>query len=71
MHSDTTDAQGPATARGVVAIVTNRCGELLMHLRDDLPGVIAWPNHWSLLGGGRDPGEAPAAAILRSWITEG
>ncbi|MEU8543033.1 hypothetical protein AB0C52_24120 [Streptomyces sp. NPDC048717] len=41
MHSDTTDAHGPATARGAVAIITNRRGELLMHLRDDLPGVIA------------------------------
>ncbi len=70
MHSDTTDAHGPATARGAVAIITNRRGELLMHLRDDLPGVIAWPNHWSLLGGGCDAGEAPAAAIVRELDEE-
>ncbi|MET9736072.1 NUDIX domain-containing protein [Streptomyces sp. NPDC006458] len=70
MHSDTTDAQGPATARGAVALITNRRGELLMHLRDDLPGVIAWPNHWSLLGGGCDADEAPDAAIVRELDEE-
>jgi 8-oxo-dGTP diphosphatase len=36
MHQDTT-ADVPATARGAVTI--NRRGELLLHLRDNLPGV--------------------------------
>lgn len=63
MHPDTT-ADLPASARGAVAIITNRRGELLLHLRDDLPG-IAWPNHWSVLGGGCDPDERPREAIVR------
>ncbi|KJY15864.1 NUDIX domain-containing protein, partial [Streptomyces katrae] len=59
MHSKTATTEEPAAARGAVAIITNRRGELLLHLRDDIP-AIAWPGHWSLLGGGCDPGEAPA-----------
>ncbi|WP_330288708.1 NUDIX domain-containing protein [Streptomyces sp. NBC_00576] len=69
MHQDTT-SEVPATARGAVAIITNRHGELLLHLRDDLPGVIAWPNHWSVLGGGCDPGEHPHEAIVRELDEE-
>ncbi|MFG3589496.1 NUDIX domain-containing protein [Streptomyces sp. NPDC047990] len=69
MHQDTT-ADSPATARGAVAIIANRRGELLLHLRDDLPGQIAWPNHWSVLGGGCDPGEDPADAIVREFDEE-
>ncbi|MER6046616.1 NUDIX hydrolase [Streptomyces sp. NPDC001793] len=69
MHSDTTPAEEPAAARGAVAIITNRRGDLLLHLRDDLPH-IAWPAHWSLLGGGCDPGEGPAAAIVRELDEE-
>ncbi|MGW2370565.1 NUDIX domain-containing protein [Streptomyces sp. NPDC001667] len=69
MHSDTTTAKGPSTARGVVAIITNRRGDVLMHLRDDLP-AIAWPAHWSLLGGGTDPGETQTEAIVRELDEE-
>ncbi|MEV0441615.1 NUDIX domain-containing protein [Streptomyces spectabilis] len=69
MHQDTT-AESPATARGAVAIIANRRGELLLHLRDNLPGVIAWPDHWSVLGGGCDPGEDPATAIVRELDEE-
>ncbi|UKL04212.1 asparagine synthase-related protein [Streptomyces sp. NBU3104] len=47
----------------------NRRGELLLHMRDDMAG-IAWPDHWSLPGGGCDPGEAPAAAIVRELDEE-
>jgi 8-oxo-dGTP diphosphatase len=68
MHQDTT-AESPATARGAVAIIANRRGELLLHLRDDLPG-IAWPDHWSVLGGGCDPGENPRTAIVRELDEE-
>jgi len=50
-------------------VLANRQGELLLHLRDDIEG-IAWPGHWSLLGGGCDPGEAPAAAIARELQEE-
>ncbi|GAA1973117.1 NUDIX hydrolase [Kitasatospora viridis] len=62
---------GPAAVRprGAVAIIANRRGQLLMHLRDDF-GWIAWPNHWSLLGGGCDPGETPGEAIVRELAEE-
>ncbi|AKL68121.1 NUDIX domain-containing protein [Streptomyces sp. Mg1] len=69
MHQDTT-AERPATARGAVAIIANRRGELLLHLRDNLPGVIAWPDHWSVLGGGCDPGEDPVTTIVRELDEE-
>jgi hypothetical protein len=39
MHQDTT-AESPATASGAVAIIANCRGELLLHLRDDLPGIV-------------------------------
>lgn len=69
MRQDTS-AEVPSTARGTVAIITNHSGDLLLHLRDDLPGVIAWPGHWSLLGGGTDPGETQEEAILRELDEE-
>ncbi|MCY9783168.1 NUDIX domain-containing protein [Nocardiopsis sp. EMB25] len=55
--------------RGAVALITNTRGEFLLHLRDDIPG-IAWPGHWSVLGGGCDPGESPHAAIVRELVEE-
>ncbi|MBB5934448.1 NUDIX domain-containing protein [Streptomyces zagrosensis] len=70
MQSDTTTSPQSSTARGAVAVIANRRGELLLHLRDDLPGVIAWPGHWSLLGGGADDGETPAAAVIRELDEE-
>ncbi|ASY33588.1 MULTISPECIES: NUDIX domain-containing protein [unclassified Streptomyces] len=69
MHSENTPTEESAPARGAVAIITNRRGELLLHLRDDLP-EIAWPAHWSVLGGGCDPGESPADAIVRELDEE-
>ncbi|MGI3224486.1 NUDIX domain-containing protein [Streptomyces sp. GTA36] len=68
MHQITT-AESPATARGAVAIIANRRSELLLHLRDDLPN-IAWPDHWSVLGGGCDPGETPRETIVRELDEE-
>ncbi|UUU19135.1 NUDIX domain-containing protein [Streptomyces sp. DSM 40750] len=68
MHQDTT-AESPAAAHGAVAITANRRGELRLHLRDDLPG-IAWPDHWSVLGGGCDPGEEPRETIVRELDEE-
>ncbi|WP_405842563.1 NUDIX domain-containing protein [Streptomyces sp. NBC_01518] len=68
MHQNTT-ADSQATACGAVAIIANRRGELLLHLRDNLPH-IAWPDHWSVLGGGCDPGEAPRTTIVRELDEE-
>ncbi|MDQ1031548.1 8-oxo-dGTP diphosphatase [Streptomyces umbrinus] len=58
-----------STARGAVAIITNSAGELLLHLRDNLPGVV-WPGHWSLLGGATDAGEEPPGTIVRELQEE-
>ncbi|MCT6775192.1 NUDIX domain-containing protein [Streptomyces sp. CS7] len=69
MDSENTTTEEPAPARGAVAIITNRRCELLLHLRDDLP-TIAWPAHWSVLGGGCNPGEDPATAIVRELDEE-
>ncbi|GGO86783.1 NUDIX domain-containing protein [Wenjunlia tyrosinilytica] len=69
MHSDTATAEKPFTARGAVAVIANRRGELLLHLRDDTDS-IAWPAHWSLLGGGADGDESVADAIVRELDEE-
>ncbi|MEC4020161.1 NUDIX domain-containing protein [Streptomyces sp. H27-D2] len=69
MQPDTTTAQEPSAARGAVAVIANRRGELLLHLRDDIAG-IAWPDCWSLLGGGADSGETPLGAIVRELAEE-
>ncbi|MDQ1293281.1 MAG: 8-oxo-dGTP diphosphatase [Actinomycetota bacterium] len=55
--------------RGAVAIITDAAGRLLLHLRDDIPGIV-WPGHWSVLGGGADPGEHPDDAIVRELKEE-
>ncbi|MER7682157.1 NUDIX domain-containing protein [Streptomyces sp. NPDC096934] len=68
MYSNAT-AHVPPAARGSVAIITNRRGELLLRLRDDLP-TIAWPDHWSLLGGSAEGNESAAAAIVRELYEE-
>ena len=66
--SDTVPGRWPRP-RGAVAIIFNDRDELLLHLRDDIKG-IAWPGHWSLLGGGCDPGEEPTKAITRELDEE-
>lgn len=70
MHNDHTQAARTlAPERGAVAIISNNRGELLLHLRDDLP-QIAWPGYWSLLGGGCDAGEHEVDAIHRELNEE-
>ncbi|MFF8743315.1 NUDIX domain-containing protein [Streptomyces californicus] len=69
MDTEQSPFEKPVPTRGAVAIITNRRGDILLHLRDDLP-TIAWPAHWSLLGGACDPGEDPAAAIVRELDEE-
>jgi 8-oxo-dGTP diphosphatase len=72
-HDDTTTVTvEPSTAelpRGAIAIITDRRGRLLLHLRDDIDG-IAWPGCWSVLGGGCESGEDPAEAIVRELAEE-
>lgn len=62
-------AEDPPIARGAVAVIVNSDGLLLMHLRDNIDGIV-WPGYWSVLGGGCDPGEDPDQAIVRELQEE-
>lgn len=51
------------------ALIHNSRGEYLMRLRDDLPGI--WePGAWSLLGGGREPGDVTLEDTVRRELRE-
>ena len=50
-------------------MITDSQGRLLLHLRDDIPG-ISWSGYWSVLGGGCDEGEHPDDAIVRELEEE-
>lgn len=54
----------PKKIPGCLAVILTGRGEIILQLRDEKPG-IGWPGHWSLPGGGREPGEAPIDTILR------
>jgi hypothetical protein len=46
------------------ALIYNPRGEYLLHLRDNIAGI--WePGSWSLLGGGREPGDASLEDTIR------
>ncbi|MEV7600945.1 NUDIX hydrolase [Kitasatospora sp. NPDC089797] len=48
---------------GVLVLVTDRAGRLLMHRREDRPGM-PWPGYWTPIGGWREAGEsAPETAV--------
>jgi 8-oxo-dGTP diphosphatase len=49
---------------GVLAVVRDRRGAVLLQLRDDRDDIV-WPGHWSVLGGAVDPGEGVAEALVR------
>ncbi|MFC8716565.1 GNAT family N-acetyltransferase [Kitasatospora sp. NPDC057198] len=51
------------------ALVHNGGGRYLLHLRDNFPGIWA-PGEFSLLGGGREPGDATIEATLRRELAE-
>jgi 8-oxo-dGTP diphosphatase len=46
----------PDTLHGAAAIITDRRGRILMHLRDDTPS-IAWPGYWAVPAAASAPGE--------------
>ncbi|MFJ9417933.1 NUDIX domain-containing protein [Streptomyces sp. NPDC101227] len=51
------------------ALIYNDSGEYLLHLRDDVPGI--WePGAWSLLGGGREPGDRTLEETVRRELRE-
>lgn len=59
--------QDPAPAddfEGVMVFVTDGNGRLLMHHRDDKPG-IAWPGYWTPIGGWREADETPQENAAR------
>ncbi|MFJ1756466.1 NUDIX domain-containing protein [Kitasatospora sp. NPDC088134] len=51
------------------ALVHNGRGQYLLHLRDNFPHIWA-PGEWSLLGGGREAGDATIEATLRRELAE-
>ncbi|MFG2097579.1 NUDIX domain-containing protein [Streptomyces sp. NPDC048612] len=51
------------------ALIHNGSGAYLLHLRDDIPGI--WePGSWSLLGGGREPGDRSLEDTIRRELRE-
>ncbi|WP_258053835.1 NUDIX domain-containing protein, partial [Streptomyces sp. Ru72] len=57
------DSSIPEPENASVLIVNDR-GEYLLHLRDQVPGI--WePGAWSLLGGGREPGDRSLGETAR------
>ncbi|WP_051966934.1 NUDIX hydrolase [Kitasatospora mediocidica] len=59
----------PDDFEGIMAFVTDRQGRLLMHHRDHNPG-IAWPGHWTPIGGWREGEESPEEAAAREVLEE-
>jgi len=51
------------------AVIVAEDGRYLLQLRDDKPG-IAVPGHWALFGGGIEPGESAATAVIRELQEE-
>lgn len=51
------------------ALIVNSAGKYLLHLRDNIPGICD-PGAWSLLGGGRKPGETLEETINRELQEE-
>ncbi|MER0478223.1 NUDIX domain-containing protein [Streptomyces sp. Edi2] len=50
-------------------LIYNGAGAYLLHLRDDIPGI--WePGAWSLLGGGREPGDRSLEETARRELRE-
>ena len=45
-------------------ILVNRRSQILLLLRDDIP-TIGYPNHWTIVGGCIEEGEAPEEAAIR------
>ncbi|MGI5324875.1 NUDIX domain-containing protein [Actinomadura nitritigenes] len=50
-------------------MIFNGCGEYLLHLRDNIPGIVE-PGAWSLLGGGREPGDRSLAETIVRELRE-
>ncbi|MFF4344918.1 GNAT family N-acetyltransferase [Kitasatospora sp. NPDC001540] len=66
LAADLTGRPEPVNAS---AVIHNGRGEYLLHLRDNFAHVWA-PGEWSLLGGGREAGDATIEATLRRELAE-
>ncbi|WP_406473132.1 NUDIX domain-containing protein [Streptomyces platensis] len=61
--------QLPLPGANASALIYNESGAYLLHLRDDIPGI--WePGSWSLLGGGREPGDRSLEETIRRELRE-
>ena len=54
---------------GTLALIRNPAGHLLMHRRDNNPG-ICWPDTWSPLGGKPEAEDTGPAATIRREVCE-
>ncbi|MEU9979489.1 NUDIX hydrolase [Streptomyces sp. NPDC051014] len=54
---------------GASALLVNSHGEYLLHLRDDVLGIMN-PGAWSLVGGGREEGETLDETVARELDEE-
>jgi 8-oxo-dGTP diphosphatase len=52
-----------------IAILYRSNGDVLLQLRDDIPG-IAFPGYWGFFGGHLEPGETPEVALERELWEE-
>jgi len=59
----------PVQGRNCAAALILHEGRYLMQLRDNNPAIFL-PNHWASFGGGIDPGEDAAAAMVRELEEE-
>jgi 8-oxo-dGTP diphosphatase len=53
----------------VAIAILHRPHQVLMQLRDNIPG-IAYPGYWGFFGGHLDPGETPEEALVRELLEE-
>lgn len=75
-HDGATAPTGPLDSDSSVpepenasVLIVNDSGEYLLHLRDQVPGI--WePGAWSLLGGGREPGDRSLEETARRELWE-
>ncbi len=64
LEDQTAAEQGPVNGAGAMAILTDSSGQILLHLRDDLPHIW-YPAHWALFGGAVEDGETSGQAVRR------
>lgn len=69
MADDARDSTAPDPVRGAMLLVVTDDGKLLLHLRDDKPGVIH-RGRWAGFGGAIEGDESPEEAVRREMLEE-